>query len=179
MPDRLAIVGAPGNGKSTLATFLANRLGLVRVELDALYHRPGWTAPPIPEFRAAVVDALATPRWVVDGNYRPVQDLVLGSADTIVFLDLARWRVTWRVARRSAWRLVRREELWGTNHESLRRLVSRDPERNIIVWTWTQHPRYRALYDGMVRDGAWRHAAVHRLRSPHEVRRFRRTAGVR
>ena len=55
--DRVAIVGTPGGGKSTLADELARSLGLVRVELDALYHLPGWEETPVPEFRAKVAEA--------------------------------------------------------------------------------------------------------------------------
>jgi adenylate kinase family enzyme len=176
--DRVAIVGSPGSGKSTLARNLEGAVGVEHIELDALFHRPDWQTTPIPEFRAAVARALETDRWVVDGNYRPVQDLVMGSADTIVFVDLSRWRVTQRVVRRSLWRVIRRQQLWGTNHESLRRLVSRDPEENIIVWTWTQHPRYRAMYRTSMIDGSWEHARVVQLRSPRAVRRFRREAVV-
>ena len=176
--DRVAIVGSPGSGKSTLARNLEATFGLEHIELDALFHRPDWQPTPIPEFRMAVARALESDRWVVDGNYRPVQDLVHGSADTIVFVDLSRWRVTQRVVRRSLWRLIRRQKLWGTNHESLRRLASRDPENSIIVWTWTHHPRYRAMYRTSMTDGSWNHARVLQLRSPTAVRRFRRDASV-
>lgn len=172
--DHVAIVGSPGSGKSTLARSLEATVGLEHIELDALFHRPDWQPTPIPEFRISVARALETNRWVVDGNYRPVQDLVHGSADTIVFVDLSRWRVTQRVVRRSLWRLIRSQQLCGTNHESLRRLVSRDPENSIIVWTWTQHPRYRAMYRTSMTDGSWSHARVLHLRSPAAVRRFRR-----
>lgn len=168
----MAIVGCSGTGKSRLAARLAERAGLTHVELDALYHQPDWVPTPVPEFRAKVAEALDTPRWVVDGNYMMVADLVQGRADTIVFLDLGRVRTTGRVARRSAKRLATREQLWGTNRESLRDLVRRDPEVNIIAWAWIQHPKYRERYDRLASDGSWDHADVHRLRTPGEVRRF-------
>ena len=170
--DRIAIVGTPGSGKSALARELARSLGLVHVELDALYHRPGWEPTPVPEFRASVAAALAGDRWVVDGNYRPVSDLTQGAADTIVWLDLPRPLVTSRVAWRTFARIARREELWNGNRESLRRALSRDPERSIIVWTWQQHPRYRDLFAGQLEGGLWAHATVVRLRTRGEVRRW-------
>jgi adenylate kinase family enzyme len=176
--ERVTIVGSPGSGKSTLARQLAGALDMHHVELDALFHREGWEGTPVPAFRAAVSDALDRPRWVVDGNYRQVSDLTQGRADTIVWLDLPRWQVTWRVVRRTFARIVRRETLWNGNRESLRRALSPDPERSIIVWTWQQHPRYRSLFAAQADDGSWAHAEVVRLRSSAQVRSFRtRVAG--
>ena len=51
---RVAILGAGGAGKSELARALSERTGLPVVYLDVLYWRPGWTAPPPEEFRAAL-----------------------------------------------------------------------------------------------------------------------------
>ena len=171
--DRVAIVGTPGGGKSTLARDLSDSLGLERVELDALYHRPGWEETPVAEFRAKVAAALSTERWVAEGNYRTVSDMTQGWADTIVWLDLSRPRVTWRVSRRTFLRILRREELWNGNRESARRALSRDPERSIIAWTWQHHARYRELYAGQLDGPLWADADVVRLRTPREVRRWR------
>jgi signal transduction histidine kinase len=111
--QRVAIVGSPGSGKSTLARTLSSAAGLRHVELDALWHRPGWTSPPVPEFRLHVAEELTDGGWVVDGNYRMVQDIVHASADTIVWIDLPRRHVTARVIRRTAWRVLTRKELWA------------------------------------------------------------------
>lgn len=40
---RVAVVGNSGSGKSTFAAELARRLGVPWVELDAVFHQPGWT----------------------------------------------------------------------------------------------------------------------------------------
>ena len=36
------MAGLPATGKSTLARALAARLGVPHVELDGIYHQPGW-----------------------------------------------------------------------------------------------------------------------------------------
>ena len=171
--QRIAIVGCPGSGKSTIGRQIASTLNASHVELDALFHQPDWEPTPIPEFRAKVIEALTAERWVVDGNYRQVEDLVQGGADTIIWLDLARWRVITRIVRRSLQRLITREELWNGNQESWRNLISRDPERNVIVWSWQHHPKYRARYGAWSDDGTWATKNVYRLRTPAEVRRLR------
>ncbi len=50
-------------------------------------------------------------------------------------------------------------------------LVSRDEERNLVVWTWTHHARYRSLYRGLMEDGSWDHATVHHVRRSREAPR--------
>jgi adenylate kinase family enzyme len=170
--QRVAIVGGSGSGKSTLAEALSRRLDAQLIELDALFHRADWVPTPTPEFRAEVAAALDTPRWVVAGNYSVVMDLTQGGADTIIWLDMPRWLVTSRVAKRSLKRVVTGEELWNGNREHWRNLMSRDPELNVIVWAWTHHRVHTARYEGFMTGKFWAHATVHRLRSPRAVKRF-------
>jgi hypothetical protein len=71
---------------------------------------------------------------VVDGNYRAVvPDLVWARADTVVWLDLPRRTVLRRVTWRSLRRVVRREELWNGNRETLATVLSWDPKRSVVL----------------------------------------------
>lgn len=172
---RIAVVGTPGCGKSTLAQTLSERLGIERIDLDELFHGPDWSPTPTPEFRARVTDALLAADgtgWVVAGNYAMVSDITNRAADTIVWLDLSRWRCTARVLRRSVWRSITREELWAGNRERLRNLFSRDADINIVLASWQTHPMYRKRYEGFAEGAFWEHADVRRLQTPREVRRF-------
>ena len=169
---RVTVVGASGSGKSTLAASLAERLDARHVELDAIFHKPDWTPTPTPQFRAEVADALDTPTWVVAGNYSVVMDLTQGGADTIVWLDMPRWLVTWRVIKRSFRRAATREELWNGNRERWRNFIMRDPEENIILWAWTHHGVHTQRYTTFAEGNFWTHADVHRLTSPKQVEQF-------
>jgi adenylate kinase family enzyme len=91
--DRVLVVGSGGAGKTTVARALAVRTGLPLIHLDAHFWRPNWEPTPAEAWRAKVRDLVATPHWVIDGNYSATLDLRLPVADTIVFLDLPR-RVT-------------------------------------------------------------------------------------
>jgi adenylate kinase family enzyme len=150
--QRISVLGTSGSGKTTLARRLAAELDLPHLELDALFHQPGWTELPIEAFRAAVADVCAGDRWVVCGKYSQVRDLVLARADTVVCLDHHRLRQTLRVARRTARRARTGEELWNGNRESWRALqVWRPPEASIVRWTWDNVPSARRLFEEVER----------------------------
>src|SRR4051794_8059709 len=102
---RVSVVGTSGAGKSTLGKALAVRIGGDFLELDSVYHQPGWVPLPREEFRRRVSAAVAGERWVIDGNYTSnVKDLVWARADTVVWLDLPRRTVMRRIIWRSLWR---------------------------------------------------------------------------
>ena len=52
LPRRILVAGTSGSGKSTLAVQIAEVGGQPYVEIDALFHGPGWT--PRPEFERDV-----------------------------------------------------------------------------------------------------------------------------
>ena len=170
--ERIWLVGTSGSGKTTLARRLSGRLDLPHLELDAVFHQPGWTELPTDEFRARVETFCADDRWVVCGKYGAVRDLIAARADTIVCLDHARLRQTARVARRTVRRWVRREELWNGNRESVRNLWPfGDRERSIVRWTWDNVPRARVLFDEL-EAAPTRRATLVRLRGWPEIDRF-------
>jgi cytidylate kinase len=68
-PHRIIVSGTSGSGKTTVAGRIAAVLGLPHVELDALFHGPGWT--PRPTFEADVHEFAAGPRWVTERDRRP------------------------------------------------------------------------------------------------------------
>jgi adenylate kinase family enzyme len=167
--SRYSVVGTSGTGKTTLASAIADRLAIPRVELDGLYHQPGWQPPAAHAFETAVATATAGEAWVVDGNYSMVRPIVWGRATHVVWLDYPRDIVMRRVVARTLRRVVLREELWNGNREPWRNLWDPRPERNIILWSWTRHETYRERYLAAIDDPAWAHLEFIRLRSPAET----------
>ncbi len=169
---RVSVVGNSGSGKSTLARALATGLGVPHIELDAIFHQPGWQPLPAVDFRARVDAATAAGGWVVDGNYSAVRDLVWARADTVVWLDLPRRTVMRQVIWRTLHRTALRADLWNGNRERWRNLFRRDPDQSIIVWAWQRHAVYQARYAAAATDPAWRHLTFVRIRSWKDAQRL-------
>ena len=106
---RFVVVGTTGAGKSTFARKLASIIGGDHVELDALHWDADWTPRTRSEFEARVAAHTTGERWVADGNYSVVRNLVWTRATDIVWLDFSRTVVFSRVIRRT----LRRATLRG------------------------------------------------------------------
>ncbi|MBI2393800.1 MAG: AAA family ATPase [Deltaproteobacteria bacterium] len=165
---RVLIVGSSGSGKTTLARAMAQRLAAPHVELDALFHGPGWV--PRESFVDDVDHATREDAWVVDGNYLPVRELLWSRADTVVWIDLPRWLVEWQVVRRSLVRWLRDETLWNGNRER-GPLAWLDPGHP-VRWSWNKHAETRGRYGARFADPSWAHLRRVRLATRAEVDAF-------
>ena len=172
---RVSVVGNSGSGKSHLARQVAGKLGVPCVELDAIFHQPGWAPLPEEEFRARVTAAAASDAWVIDGNYSAVRPLVWARADTVIWLDLPRHTVTRQIVLRTIRRVLTHAELWNGNKESWTGLFSLNPENSVIAWSWTKHAEYRARYAAAIEDPANAHLTFIRLRSHTEAQQLAAT----
>jgi adenylate kinase family enzyme len=118
------IASASGNGKTTMGHELAERMDVPFVELDALVHGPNWIETSDEVLAARLAPVLASGAWVIDGTYRrKLGDRVLEAADVVVWLDLPIRVWLPRLVRRTARRLIGREQIWNGNRESLRGAV--------------------------------------------------------
>jgi adenylate kinase family enzyme len=142
---RISVVGNSGSGKTTLARALAAELGVPHLELDSVFHQPGWQPLDRAIFIQRVDEFTQAPGWVVDGNYGAVRDLIWSRADTVIWLDPPRRRVMRQVIWRTLRRMATKAELWNGNREQWRNLLG-PPEESIIAWAWTKHRTYRDKY---------------------------------
>src|SRR5438874_9038269 len=101
--QRIVVVGPPGSGKTTVAREIALRLRLTHVELDSVWWEPNWTEAGAELFSARAAEIVTNDAWVLDGNYFTVgaRDVIWPRADTIVWLDLARWVTVPRIVKRT------------------------------------------------------------------------------
>lgn len=157
---------ASGNGKTTVGKALAARLSVPYHELDALHHGPSWTEATADELRAKVEPIVASDAWVIDGAYQgKLGDLVLEGADLVVWLDLPIRVWLPRLLRRTARRVVTREELWNGNREDLRNALH--PRNSVVVYAVRGYRRRRRAY-----EVDFARFPLLRLRSQAEVDRF-------
>jgi len=166
---RVAVItSASGNGGTTFARALAGRLGVPFVELDALNHGPDWSEATADELRARVQPIVSSDAWVIDGSYwGKLGDLVYDRTEIIVWLDLPVRVWLPRLLRRTFGRIVRKEELWHGNRETLRgAFVGRNA---LIPWTLRHYRIRRRTYPARLAR-----FKVIRLHSNDEVDRFLR-----
>ena len=151
---------------------MARVLHAANIELDALFHQPGWEPLDDDTFKARVLKAMEAPVWVVDGNYSAVREMVWERADTVVWFDLPYVTVMARTIRRTLRRAVTRQELWNGNKEPWSNLYSFNPQKSIVAWAATRHRVYRQRYGEAEHDPRWAGLRFVRLRSQRETDAF-------
>jgi adenylate kinase family enzyme len=170
--NRIVVVGTAGSGKTALARQLGQILDLPHVELDALFWDPGWSAAERGVFRERVATALAGDRWVADGNYSAVRDIVWGRAETVIFLDYRLPVILRRLILRTIRRMRTGEELWNGNAERWSGLFARD---SILLWALQTYRRRRREFHDLFARGTFPHLQAVRLRTPGETRDWLRS----
>lgn len=157
-----------------MARKLAATLAIPHLELDSVFHQPGWQELDRELFRERVTAFTEAPAWVVDGNYSRVRDIVWSRADTVVWVDPPRHRAMRQLIWRTLRRMATRAELWNGNREEWRFLFQRD--ESIIWWAWTNHHKNRERYTQAQADPANGHLAFIRVRTPADSANLLRAA---
>lgn len=134
--QRVAIIGPGGAGKSVLARRLGAAWDLPVRHLDAAFWGPGWRATPPDLWREVVTGLAQDDRWVIEGGYPEVLDLLLARAELAVLLDLPR-RVTLP-------RLLLRPVRWrDRNKGDLPRGMHHVADRDNLSWAWRWPEQHR------------------------------------
>lgn len=138
------MAGPAGAGKTTLASALSSTLALPHIEIDAIYHGPGWT--PRPTFEAEVDEFSSRAGWITEWQYTAAREVLAQRAELLIHLQYRRPVVTRRVVVRTLRRRLLREQLWNGNVEPPLRTILTDPE-HIVRWSWQRHDVVPRLVD--------------------------------
>ena len=97
---KLAIIGSPGSGKSTLAKRLGDKLNLPLIHLDKLFWHGKWNTTAEDIWREKVKEVCEQEKWIIDGDYFNTMEIRLAAADTIIFLNVPRYKCLYRLIKR-------------------------------------------------------------------------------
>jgi adenylate kinase family enzyme len=168
--ERVIVVGTSCSGKTTFSALLAEVLRCPHIQLDALYWGPNWVAKPTDEFRRLVEEAVSPDRWVADGNYGVVRDVIWPRATAVIWLNYDFSTVFRRALMRTLRRSLSAEELYSGNRESLRRaFLSRD---SILWWVISTFRRRQRQYRELLETRPFPQLEWIELRNPLEAERF-------
>jgi len=166
---RIVIIGTTSTGKSTLAESLSKRLDLNCVDLDALHWEPNWQGAPLEVFRARVVEATKTGRWVVAGNYSSVRDLLWSQAEVVIWLDYSFLTIFGRLWNRTWRRWWQNELLWGTNRENMWKHLQLWSEESLFHWLFKTYWRRKREFPELLALPEHRHLKLFQFKDPKET----------
>ncbi len=168
------MVGSSGSGKTKGAQAISSSLSVLQLELDSVFHQPGWTPLPTDEFQEAACSFTDQKAWVVDGNDTRlgISDVVWSRADTVGWLDLSRAQTMQRAVGRRLRRIACGKSLRNENHHGWLNLVDPRPDDNVIPWTWTRYDHMRADYGDHFSGPQWLDLTLVHLTSQTEVDGF-------
>ena len=97
---KIAIIGPPGAGKTTLARNLGSLLKMKVFHLDRFFWELGWKGKPREE-RLEILERLVQEKqWIIEGTYLDSSEPRLNAADTIIFLNTSLLLCLWRIMQR-------------------------------------------------------------------------------
>lgn len=69
MYNRIAIIGGPGCGKTTLANKLSTIYNIPVTHIDALHHLENWQVRDKQERDKMILEIMQKEKWIIDGTY--------------------------------------------------------------------------------------------------------------
>lgn len=113
---KIAVLGKPANGKSTLGKELASATGIALYPVDSILYRPNGEEVDRVEYDEMHERILASDAWIIEG-FGPMNSMEsfnrrLEAADTLIYIDLPYWVTYWLVTKRCIKGLFIKPEGW-------------------------------------------------------------------
>lgn len=87
MYNKIAIVGAPGTGKTTLSNMLSKIYGIEATHIDGIHHMKDWQIRDKEERDRMILEVVKKDKWIIDGTYKSTLKQRFEAADLIIWLD--------------------------------------------------------------------------------------------
>ncbi len=166
--NRILVIGISGSGKSILSAKLADALSLPLINLDAHFWKSGWVATPRNEWMHLVEELVASPKWIMDGNFASSLNIRIPRADAIIFLEIPRRICIYRIVRRwISYRGRQRPDMAPGCPEKL--------DRKFLRWVW----RFNRDIKPKVQNALDEYGAgkrIYHLKTLEEIKEFERFA---
>lgn len=161
--ERVIIIGCGGAGKSTLARQLGEKTGLPVVHLDKLFWHPGWVESTKEEMDAKIMQALAQPQWIMDGNFNRTLPERLKRCDTVIYLDFSRVACLMGVLKRVI-------TTYGTVRPDMAEGCPERIDLDFLKWVWNFNKNKREKYYKLLNEAEGVETIV--LKNRRAVKRF-------
>lgn len=167
---KIAIIGPSGAGKTILAVNLAKRLNLPVYHLDTYFWKPDWQEADSEQFMLKQYELVMLDQWIIDGNFRRTLSIRLFEADTIIFLDISRWRCLYQAIRRQL-------KYYDRNRPDFPRgCVSRFDKKFLWflwdIWRWNANGGRRHVLEYLAIAKETNSAQIYHLRSQKKIDLF-------
>lgn len=167
---RYLVIDTSGAGKSTFAKKMAVQTQCPYIELDSYYWGPGWQAVAPEQFKRCVVEATQGTRWIADGNYSAVREVLWSRATHVVWLNYSQFTVFSRLLWRTLSHGITGKRLSHGNRESLRMaLFSKD---SILLWSLSSYAKNQSKFAALRKHEDFLHLQWVEITKPLEARAF-------
>ena len=89
MYKKIAVIGAPGTGKTTLAKKISKIYNIPVTHIDGIHHLQNWEIRDKKERDKIILEIVEKERWIIDGTYKSTLKTRLEKADLIIWLDFS------------------------------------------------------------------------------------------